>query len=182
MDDLVENQVWQPMKWPFSSQRLVENHAEAVDIAASTHLAWLGDLFGTHVGGRPHHRARLARYRARFHGSRQAEVGDLSPAAARLQQDVRRLDIAVHQAPRVGGGQSQRHLPHNLGRLLGCQHTPAPQPLGQGLAFQVLHDQVWQPQPRRVPHVMDSDDGLVPHRRCFPRLLLEPGPLARIRS
>ena len=41
----------------------------------------------------------------------QAEVGDLDVLDAVFQQDVARLDVAVDQAHRVGGGQAGGDLP-----------------------------------------------------------------------
>ena len=40
----------------------------------------------------------------------QAEVGDLDPLDAVLQQDVRRLDVAMDQPLRVGGRQPRGRL------------------------------------------------------------------------
>ena len=56
-------------------------------------------------------------------GPGQAEVGELDPLDAVLQQDVRRLDVAVDQPLRVGGRQPARDLCADPQDLLHLQRA-----------------------------------------------------------
>ena len=62
-------------------------------------------LLGGHVVRRAGHDAALGQAGV-VGGAGQAEVGELDPLDAVLQQDVGRLDVAVDQALGVGGGQA----------------------------------------------------------------------------
>ena len=71
----------------------------------------------------------------------------VSPA----EQDVLRLDVAVHGALAVRVAQRIRHLEGDLQRVVQRQLTLPPQPLPQGLAFYVGH---------RVPEVAGRFTGI----------------------
>jgi hypothetical protein len=78
----------------------------------------------------------------------EAEVHHLHEVRIRLaaaghgdEEDVRRLEIAVHDAAGVGGGQRRCHLLHYVDGGGGGQSAGAAQALGQVLAQQVLHHQ-----------------------------------------
>ena len=66
-------------------------------------------LLGRHVLRRAGHDAAL-RQAGVVDGAGQTEIGELDPLDAVLQQDVRRLDVAMHQALGVGRGQALRGL------------------------------------------------------------------------
>jgi hypothetical protein len=86
----------------------VQQAAEAEQVGAVVHGVAAG-LLGRHVSGRADDEAALGQ--AGVIGcAGQAEVGDLDPPGAVLQQDVGRLDVAVDQALFVGGGQADGDL------------------------------------------------------------------------
>src|SRR5437763_1167861 len=60
-----------------------------------------GRLLGGHVAGRPHDLAARCQPLAFLDTLGEAEVGDPGPAVA-VDQDVRRLEVAVDHAPLVG--------------------------------------------------------------------------------
>ena len=62
-------------------------------------------------------------------GARQAEVGDLDPRQLVLEHDVRRLDVAVDQALRVGGGQARGDLHADPQQLLQLERAALVDPL-----------------------------------------------------
>src|SRR5262249_42102993 len=89
----------------------------------------------------------------------QAEVGDPDALDAVLQQDVSRLDVAVHQALGVGGGQAGGDLPADAQHLPQRHRPTAVELLLERWSIDELHDQVgdWA----LVFDGVDSDDVLV---------------------
>ena len=90
---------------------------------------------------------------AGLHGAGQPEVGDLDDAvdqvgdaaAGRLgDQHVLRLDVAVHQAGPVGGGDRGEHLLDDRQRLVGVEPAALDEHVAQRAAADVLHHQVRQ--------------------------------------
>ena len=59
----------------------------------------------------------------------------------RVDQDVRRLHVPVHDAGRVGGGQRVRGLTDQRGGLVGRQGAVVPDQLREGDVLDVLHHQ-----------------------------------------
>jgi len=107
--------------------------------------------------------------RARGQAFRQAEVAE--PVVALLDQDVRRLDVAVDQAGRVRGVQRRTHLrgdARDLGRLLGA--LIAQQGADIGPAHQ-LHRDV--ERALDVAGVVDRDDVGMVERGGQPRFAHE---------
>ena len=105
-------------------------------------------------------------------GAGQAEVGELDPLDAVLQQDVGRLDVAVDQALGVRGGQAGGRLHADPQDLRQRERPVAVEPVLERPAGDVLHDQ--ERQPGRLDHGVDRDDVLVHDRRRGPRLAEEP--------
>jgi len=129
---------------------LVEQRPEGEDVAARVGLLAL-ELLGRHVVHGPDDRAVGGQGRGERQGAEalgfslrdgqlgQPEVQQLGALAR--DHDVARLEVAVHQAPAVGGVQGVGDLdrvPHHVG---GRDRTPD-QPRGQGLALEMLHHQV----------------------------------------
>ena len=136
-------------------EHLVEHQAERVDVAARRHFA-AGELFRGHVGGRTGAQ-RLARRAG------EAEVGDPDLAVA-VEHDVRRLQIAMDDAPVVGGGETGADLARELdGAVLGEASDAADQ-RREILAVHVFHRQ------ERVPLVLaDVIDAADVGMRDLPR-------------
>ena len=87
-------------------EHLVERRAQGVEVASSVGHA--AESLGRHVAERADHVARVRQVVA-FLELRQAEVGD-PYIPQRVEQQVRRLDIAVENAPSVGMGQRVGNL------------------------------------------------------------------------
>ena len=142
------------------------------------------DLLGRHVAHRPHdaagfsrdERGRCGQGRHRRLRSRQAEVEDFGLAVAR-DEDVLRLEVAVDDPLRVGGGKPIGNVRRQLNRLSPGQQPP-PDSRPQALALQqldhgdglVVHDR----------ELMDGHDVRMGDRRNGTGLVLEPGPHLRI--
>ena len=91
-------------------QQGVEDGAQAVDVGRRRDRAATAQrLLRGHVGGRPHDRAGLGQLDALLEPLGQAEVGDVRLALL-VQQDVRRLEVAVQDAPLVGVLDGLGHL------------------------------------------------------------------------
>jgi hypothetical protein len=110
----------------------------------------------------------------RFPGLRHgdAEVHQLH-SAARGQDDVRGLHVAVEDAGGVGvlerGGEGREG-----GKRLRDRQGPALQPRLQGLAVRQLHGQVGKPEDGILPHGHDAHDGRVAERAQGLRFADEP--------
>jgi hypothetical protein len=63
---------------------------------------------------------------------------------AREQQDVRRLDVAMHDAARVRSSQAGSHLHEDLAGLRPRQMTAALEQRAEIFSLQVLHREVQQ--------------------------------------
>ena len=83
-----------------AGQALVEHAAERVDVGAGVHRPAL-ELLRREIGGRADGGPRPLR-RSVVEPPRQPEVGEIDVLRA-VEQDVRRLDVAVHETARVRG-------------------------------------------------------------------------------
>ena len=103
-----------------SAQHLVAHDANRVEIAASVDLGLRGRLLRRHVVRRTHHRSDLRQAGPRLQRvrPRDTEVGEHCATARIVDQDVVRLDVAVHDALPVRVIQCVGHLrQHRAGRL-----------------------------------------------------------------
>jgi len=91
-------------------QEFVERDSQRVNVAAGVALS-LKSL-GRHVANRANDVS--GPRQPIFLRLRQAEVGDPHDAAG-VEQEVRRLDVAVNDSPFVGVGQCRRDLPADAG-------------------------------------------------------------------
>jgi hypothetical protein len=173
-------------------EQLVEDAAERPDVASFVHRLPL-QLLRRHVRRRAGHTAcdRFAgcvvgyritgpritgsRTSARFpisawRGARQPEVHDLDLAGPG-HHDVRRFEVPVHE-PLVVGFLEGAGNGGRPGKGLVQGGPSAPEPFGQGLAFQILHDD--EGPAGRLAELVDPADGRVVERRGGARLAPNP--------
>ena len=104
-----------------AGQHLVQDAAQRVDVRATVDGVGL-DLLGSDVVGRPHPEARPGQASRRPRTLGQPEVGQVRVRLRGLvgDQDVGRLDVAVHESARVRGVERARDLGQDdAGRLEG---------------------------------------------------------------
>ena len=102
------------------------------------------ELLGGEVGdGADEHAAGLAGLPGADDGARQPEVGDLHHAVD-ADQHVLRLDVAVHDARPVRGGQPGQHRLEHGERLGDGQPAAGGEQVAQRAAAHQLHDQEHQ--------------------------------------
>ena len=157
-------------------EHLVEDGAERVDVRGGPDRSRLADhLLGGHVAGRAHPSTAQGQGRLSVEVPRQPEIGDLGRAVGG-EQDVGRLQIAVHDPALVGRLHGLGQRGQQRGRLAGRLRR-ARQGLGQAAPLDELHGEV---RPALVvAHVVDLDDVRVPQARHRLRFALEPRPLVR---
>jgi hypothetical protein len=180
-------------------RRLVEvaaQHGERFPGVRRTagHQLVQGDADGVHVGGR----LRLAADRLRGHVVRRPddrlgggeaggvqhpgdpEIGEphLEPAGDLLEQDVVRLDVAVHHAQLVRLGERGRDLGEQVGGLGRRERPERAQPPPQAAAGHVVHHQ--GERAADAEQVPDADDVLVPHHHQDRAFLDEPDDQLRL--
>ena len=114
-------------------QAFVEHAAQRVDVRPPVDLL-AGDLLGSDVVDRAHQLSAVAEP-ALGEPLGEAEVRQVGVvgavrAGAGVEQDVRRLDVPVHQPARVRGVEGAGDLREDAGRLRQLQPA-APQPLLQ---------------------------------------------------
>ena len=168
-----------------AGNHLVEDRAEGEDIGAVVH-GFTTNLLGRHVAQRAHGdtdigqgRDRRGRPGIRRLGRRQlgdAEVQDLGPPVA-LQEQVLGLEIAMHDAARVGGGERLGDGDADLDGLARGEGS-ATQPLAKVLALEELRHDV------RLAvggaDVVDADDIGMRQQARRPGFDLEPAQTLRI--
>ena len=118
-------------------------------------------LLGGQVARRPEHGARQ-RQRVDAAGRRDPEVGDDDVRIA-VEQEVRRLDVAVDDALLVRAIERHSGLGEPLQRLSG-RDASLPETVVDGAAVEVLHDDV-----RLLPVLADVEDGDDVRRAGEPR-------------
>ena len=125
-------------------QQLVGEDAGGVDVAAGTGVA-VTDLLGGEVGRGSQNDAGGGDSGG-GDGANQPEIGDLDVALVG-DQDVLGLDVAVHQARPMRGGQPAQHRAQHRHHGVRRHRAPFGQQLAQRAALDELHDQ------KRVPGV-----------------------------
>ena len=95
------------VQWRFLPERrlagehLVQDRAQAVDVAARADNCMMpGGLLGRHVAGRADNHAAARDVAVRLEQLHQPKVGDIGIALG-VQEDVGRLEIAMHNSARV---------------------------------------------------------------------------------
>ena len=154
-------------------EALGEHAGEGVDVDAVV-VGVAGHALGGHVRGGAQREARPAGG-AVAHLARDAEVGEVGEAplggALPDQQDVGRLDVAVHQAFRVRGVERVGHLGEHVDRPLRRQRA-APQQRGEVDALDQPH--VQEQASADLAVVVDRDDVRLGQLRGERRLPPEP--------
>ena len=130
-----DRQVAVAAKRALSGEHLVEHDAERPEVGATVHGLAL-DLLRSHVRHRSHGRSRARRPGA-IEQLRDAEVHDLDEPVTRDHQ-VRRLDVAMHDARAMGLVQPPRNLQREVERFRH-RERPARQPLLQRGTLVVRH-------------------------------------------
>ncbi len=158
---------------------LVEDRAHRVEIRAVVHVRVPTRLFGRHVRRRPEHGARPRELGGRprdvaGHHARDAEVEHLDDLLVLVvrQEDVVGLEVAVDDAAGVHRGEGAKERDAHPHDLLDGQPVEPLHTLGEGLARQVLHDEV-RATGRILVVVQHVDDAAARHRRRGPRFLVE---------
>ena len=147
---------------------LEQADARAVDVRAGICVTTL-DVLGGEVGDRPDDHP-LGRRGVVGHRAREAEVGDLHPPVVG-DEDVLRLDVAVHESGIVRCGQGLEHRVENRQGLLGGEGAVVAQHVAQGATGDVFHGEVGKPG--RLALVEDGDDMGVAELRGGPGLPAE---------
>ena len=149
-------------------QRVVEDAAERVDVGARVDLV-AGELLGRHEVGGADPVAGGGQAGVGPHRLGEAEVGEVGVLA--VEQDVGRLDVAVHEPDGVRGVERGADLEADRRDPGGRDHALAGQQALQVGPVHVAHDEVEVPAllARRV----DRDHVRVVDRRGDARLALE---------
>ena len=164
--DVLHQQVRDPVRLErkLTRDQLVDHDADGVDVGAVVDGLALG-LLGRRVRRRAHERPLERRGRQRDVGAQrldQAEVEqlhDVAPALPCDQVDVLGLEVAVHEAGRVDGGDAVAHLRQDRKEALRREPALGGDHVGQQLAFQELHHQRERGMLlRRLDDLGDRDD------------------------
>ena len=158
-----------------AGQELVEQHAERVDVGARVDL-FGADLLGRHVRGRAHAQAGRRQIGAAEGvvdqlGDAEVEQLEAEPASARHAHHVRRLEISVHDADAVRGGERRSEVLHDREHVGDRNRAALAQLLLEVATLQPFHDEVGTPV-WKVAELVDVDNvGMVNqvHRLGFLR-------------
>ena len=126
-------------EWRAPRNHFVHHHAKRIQVAARVGLAALR-LFGREICCGAHDRARLGKsvFNGRTHGAGNAEVGNLH-LAIEPNQNVARLNVAVHHTVVVSNSKRGGHLNSNVARLIDRQFALVAQQAGKRSALHKLH-------------------------------------------
>ena len=156
-----------------AGQSLEEHAAERVDVGAPVAAIAL-DSLGGEVVDRADDRTGVGQPGRRGGMPGDAEVGQIGVLALlrRVDQHVRRLDVAVDQFSAMRRRERRRNLPHEPARALGLQAALAAVDQGaQVRSLDVAHDQV--EHALALTRLVDGDHVGVLDRRGDARLALE---------
>ncbi len=148
-------------------QRLVEDAAERVDVRALVQGV-TGDLLRCDVLERANDLARDRHTREGAGALREAEVAEVAVLAAGSlrDEDVRGLDIAVHETLLVGGVERLGNLREEVDGALRLQCSVLGDDLRQIGSFDVAHRE--EEDAVLLPRLVDRDDVRMVERRRDP--------------
>src|SRR6266702_96790 len=107
-----------PREWRVSRQHLVEHTAETIEIAAAIELLDPPRLLRAHVPRGAHRDARPRYSPSACHSDRPGDTEVAHHRMTGLEQDVLRLDVAMHDVATMGVVQGVRHLAGDVQRVL----------------------------------------------------------------
>ena len=117
-----------------ADDQLVQDHAQRIDVGALRERGPRRALLGRHVAGRPRQHVQIGV----DPGNGDAEVGNPHLSAV-VDQNVRRLEVAVQHAACVRGGQPAGQLAGDVHDLLGWHAADAAKQRGEVFAGDELH-------------------------------------------
>ena len=123
-------------------QHLVQHTPERVDVAAPVQRLRAATLLRAHVRRRPHRDPSLGEPLPTRGRDRPCDPEVRHARMPRREQNVLRLDVAVHNVAAVRVAQGVGHFPRDLEGILERQLPLAVEPLAQRLALDVGHDVV----------------------------------------
>jgi hypothetical protein len=133
-------------------------------------------LFGSHVVRRADDFARLREGRGRVGVAGQAEVENLHPSLGRFEPNVRRFDVAMHDAPLVRHAQPRGNFAGDPHRRPERQRLGILEPLLERAPLQQLHGE--EGNALVLAYLVDRDDVVV--LQGGGRLCLAEKPLPRL--
>ncbi len=142
-----------------ADEALVEHAAERVDVGPPIDLL-TGDVLGGDVVDRAHQVAVFARRCTLRDEPREAEVGEVDVVCAvgagtRVEQDVGRLHVTMHEASCVGSIQSARQLRECANRIRDVESTEPEAPV-EVTSLDVAHGD--EQEVVHPPGLVDRDD------------------------
>jgi hypothetical protein len=160
-----------------SGQALVGQHTETINVSARIRRGHGSGLLRSHVFRRADHLAREGEPRRGRRGRqrRDAQIDQdrlVGSAVSRHDEDVRRLHVPVHDAPRGERGERPRDLADDGHRLHDGQARPARDEALERAAFDQLERDV-RPVLRAMSSVEHGDQVGVPHEPESPGLAQE---------
>ena len=156
----------------FPRQHVVAEDADGVEITASVDVQLARRLLRRHVVRRAEGARRVGAHRIERTQKRDAEVCEHRTASAALEEDVLRLEVAMHDTLAVGVVERERELVQDSPRFLGRQPLLPAQSLGERLTVHVLHHDV--DEVALFAEGVHRNDARVAEPRRHPRLAAEP--------
>jgi hypothetical protein len=154
-------------------QALEDHAAQREHVGAGVELGVAARLLGRHVARGPDRHAYLGRIERGLGEAGHPEVEHLHPSQiAAREEEVGRLDVAVHDAAAVGLGERVGHLPRQAEHVVERQGPPL-QALVQILALEPLHGEERAALGGEAVAEVAHDAGVVELGED-PRLALEP--------
>ncbi len=121
-------------------EHFVEHTPQRVDVGAVIDGSGAGGLLGTHVGRRAHGHPGLRQFFAARHRHRPRDAKVRDDGAPAGEQDVLRLDIAVHDVFAVGVPERVGNFLCDLDGVVERQLRFAIEPITEGFALDHRHD------------------------------------------
>ena len=142
-----------------AGEHLVDHHPQGVDVGPGVEGALPAALLWGHVVRRAHDHAAAGLVAAVDPGDAEVDDHGFLPAVGRAgQQDVRGLEIAVHDPDAVGLGERTGHVLED-GHGVAEEHRPPGEAIFEALALDQGHDDVAEARERPLGHGAIVEDG-----------------------